>query len=908
MMAPSDCAVVSVLVWPSAGWPFLPEAVRSVLDQTGDHVLGEVVVIDDGRDPAVTREVRRCDGPVRVVEIGPGDRRAAGTAIAALRGEVIALLEPTHVWRPGKLAAQLEALSDPEVSLVHCDLSVLAEDGTLLLGSLHEHCGRPLLDGDGLSELLRDPVIAPTLAVRRQVLDQALPLPEVLPSPAWWLAVSAAAVGQVRGLSEPMAATRWLGGELTLDGGTGDLDRRRAEHRFRRALLRSLPLERLPIVALRAAWEHYIEQVIAVAGDAGHGLADEVQVPSGDQHESAQLTIAAEEALQAGRLKEAARSALSAVATDPFSRSARALFQRVLAASAPPDEEEDPAPEPPDSPSDALAWAEARFEDGKLDGVVETLLAVAAGAADPALASRAHADIAVIAASAGKEAVARTNALESLRHDPGQIGALEALAHLAERDRDDVAGEHWLRRAIEANPEDPASRIALARLQLARGRWAEAVDSFDAAAALATLPGGAAASRALAERRRAAQDATARAPAKRPKGRRRALVCVDFYWPHLGGTERIAEGIGVQLLRRGWHVEIACRALGDRTARTWRGMPINEIERDPVSELREIVRARRIDGIFTFADPFAWPFAATLQLPPGPRVVMLPCITANVDGLLRADLGNRAAYRRLLHRAQVVAQCSANGYDARLHRELELETVVLSNAAEAPTPRGSVRAMAGIPDGKPLLLHVSNVLPHKNLPALLETLAADTGDWRLVSIGDTRHADAGLLRQVERLVSADPRVFFLGPQPPEVVAGGLCEADAFLLPSLSDTSPVVVAEAMSRGVPWVATPYCTLEDHAGGLIARVDDFGLAVEFLLADAEARRALGEAGRRHWEEAMSYPVVGARVDALLRGADLLAPVCAPPGARDVTDRLRAAFLDGLVDAEPERSGAFA
>jgi hypothetical protein len=104
-----------------------------------------------------------------------------------------------------------------------------------------------------------------------------------------------------------------------------------------------------------------------------------------------------------------------------------------------------------------------------------------------------------------------------------------------------------------------------------------------------------------------------------------------------------------------------------------------------------------------------------------------------------------------------------------------------------------------------------------------------------------------------------------------------------------------VLEAMSAGLPWIATPGCgAVHDHAGGLILPVRQFGPAIDYLLARPDARARLGAAGRAHWEAAYTYDVIAGRYDALLRGARHLPPLEMPADALAATEAVRTDFYD--------------
>jgi glycosyltransferase involved in cell wall biosynthesis len=126
------------------------------------------------------------------------------------------------------------------------------------------------------------------------------------------------------------------------------------------------------------------------------------------------------------------------------------------------------------------------------------------------------------------------------------------------------------------------------------------------------------------------------------------------------------------------------------------------------------------------------------------------------------------------------------------------------------------------------------------------------------------------------------------------------EADLLVHPSISEGAPITVLEAMSAGLPWIATPGCSaVHDHAGGLILPVRQFGDAIDFLLAHPEHRASLSAAGREHWEHAYTYEVVASRYDTLLRGGRGLPELVQPAAALAATDAIRAAFYDAATVA---------
>lgn len=101
---------------------FIADAVRSVLDQT--YAEWEQIVVDDGSDDGTAEAaMAAADGDPRVRVIRQPHRGLAGlaatynVALAASRGELIAILEGDDLWPPDKLARQVPGLGDPAVVL-----------------------------------------------------------------------------------------------------------------------------------------------------------------------------------------------------------------------------------------------------------------------------------------------------------------------------------------------------------------------------------------------------------------------------------------------------------------------------------------------------------------------------------------------------------------------------------------------------------------------------------------------------------------------------------------------------------------------------------------------------------------------------------------------------------------------
>ena len=171
------------------GERYVAEQLASILSQ---RALPEEVVIGDDassdRTPDVLHDVaRRSPVPIRVIrrDVNLGLARNVEEVLAACGGRVIVLSDQDDVWATGKVEAAAAAFDDPAVMLWFSDAELIGADGEQLGRTAWEavHFGpaqqRLVGGGSGLRRLLHgQTVTGATMAIRREVLDVALPLPD----------------------------------------------------------------------------------------------------------------------------------------------------------------------------------------------------------------------------------------------------------------------------------------------------------------------------------------------------------------------------------------------------------------------------------------------------------------------------------------------------------------------------------------------------------------------------------------------------------------------------------------------------------------------------------------------------------------------------------------------------------
>jgi hypothetical protein len=311
-------------------------ALDSVLGQDYPPQRLDVVVVDDGSTDAtaevVERVARRAGGRVRLIRRANGGLGAAtSTALAAARGELIAICDADDRWLPGKVAAQVAVFRDrPEVSLVYGDMRVIDGDGGLLHESFFARQGVIPRRGRVLDALARENFTTNSTLMFRA--GHAVAVPAESPYADYWLALHAAAAGEVEALDWPLAAYRLHGRNMCF--GASDVQRQaraiRDEITMRRMVLSGALADRVGLAVLvetALGLELQARHLISVAGSA---LAEITRVTDAQR---AVAAAALADAHDQGSAERRLRGYARAVLLDPFNAAARQALQTACASS-----------------------------------------------------------------------------------------------------------------------------------------------------------------------------------------------------------------------------------------------------------------------------------------------------------------------------------------------------------------------------------------------------------------------------------------------------------------------------------------------------------------------------------------------------------------------------------------------
>ena len=183
-----------------------------------------------------------------------------------------------------------------------------------------------------------------------------------------------------------------------------------------------------------------------------------------------------------------------------------------------------------------------------------------------------------------------------------------------------------------------------------------------------------------------------------------------------------------------------------------------------------------------------------------------------------------------------------------IYNGIDLSPFLTMEGARAARERAAVRAELGIPLDALVLITVAVLRPQKGIQymirALPDVLASNPGVYYLV-VGGGSHG-MPLLEEV-RAAGVSERVIFAGMRTD--VPRLLAASDVFVLPTLTEALPTVLAEAMAAKLPIVASrvggvPEMITDGQNGLLVEPEDMNGLtnACNRLLESPETRAAFG------------------------------------------------------------------
>lgn len=329
----------------------------------------------------------------------------------------------------------------------------------------------------------------------------------------------------------------------------------------------------------------------------------------------------------------------------------------------------------------------------------------------------------------------------------------------------------------------------------------------------------------------------------------------------MGGQERLVVRIAQALAERGHDAHVVTLTPGGALRGELRSLPVHDVPKrdgfDPslYAKLFGLLRSIRPDVVHTHnAAPLV--YAA-----PAARL-------ARVRSVVHTKHGNFTYPAKTLRLARVASRVVDHFVAVSAETAIAAETnerppasrlAVIENGiplgAFCPDPiaRDAVRDELGIPRDARVVGTVGRLVPEKDFPLLVRAMEPRLAPGvRLVIVGE------GVARpEIEKAVSqlpASKRSFVTLTGARHDVPKVLCAFDVFASSSRTEGLPLALPEAMTSGLPLVATAVGgvpgIVPKETGVLVPHGDAavLGEAIAGLLSDAPRRAQMGSAGRAY------------------------------------------------------------
>jgi hypothetical protein len=305
---------------------WIARSVESALAQDWPADRLEVIVINDGSKDATEAAIATYRDRIRYIKKQNGGLVSATNAgLEIATGDLICFLDGDDTWPVDRLRRQVPVLmSRPELGLVHGDMTIVDAEGAVLHPSFFAHKQMDPPRGRVLGNLMHGNFVsAGGILVRASLRDRFYPISESCPYQDWYIAARVAEVAEIDHVDFSVYNYRFHGANESL-GATGDafVAAIRRDVPWLLWMQRNLDTSGVAVEELVKAHEILLANARGVAAHVGVDIRE--LMPPPEHSVAAGESAHAAEALAAGRVEEAIRAWLRALAADPFDGAARA--------------------------------------------------------------------------------------------------------------------------------------------------------------------------------------------------------------------------------------------------------------------------------------------------------------------------------------------------------------------------------------------------------------------------------------------------------------------------------------------------------------------------------------------------------------------------------------------------------
>ncbi len=180
--------LVSVIVPSYNHEKYVKDTIESILNQTYKNI--ELIVIDDGskdNSPRILEELSKKHGFLFIHRPNKGLTATLNEALKLAKGKYICFCASDDMYLPHKIEKQVKFMEEnPEYGMCHGNVKFLKDERII------DNKKKPEKEIDFEELLMRDPIFAVTVMVRKEVFDKVGPYDESLYVDDWdmWLRIA----------------------------------------------------------------------------------------------------------------------------------------------------------------------------------------------------------------------------------------------------------------------------------------------------------------------------------------------------------------------------------------------------------------------------------------------------------------------------------------------------------------------------------------------------------------------------------------------------------------------------------------------------------------------------------------------------------------------------------------------
>jgi len=359
----------------------------------------------------------------------------------------------------------------------------------------------------------------------------------------------------------------------------------------------------------------------------------------------------------------------------------------------------------------------------------------------------------------------------------------------------------------------------------------------------------------------------------------RIVIVANHSYPHVGGTEIVIQSIAEGLSRKFGHKCFIISKSLNKNMIKHNGVKIIKCYNKFDNFLGQL-ESLSPDRILVYSDCFCfWPDLLKIA-PYFPNNAKCSLFTVGLNFLLSKPQklslfkDKKVSFQVITHSDNYIDYIKCKSIDIPVnvvHNGVDLSEFVLKG--ESFKKKYKIKT-------KKIVLCVSNFFPGKGQDYLLPILNntyRKLGDFTAVFICTSvnffvaNNIKQNFQRKLKQLKI--PSVLLLDI-PRQDVVNAFLESDVFVFPSLKEVAPVVILEAMSAKLPWIALPVGNIPQLSGGMMVPTRgknsqgfyffgaetqvNFEQRIVDILTDTALGLKLGQEGRQLIEEQYNWDVI--------------------------------------------------